>query len=422
MCPEELMDASCGSDDFQRPIRYAARQPILTSREKVVGYELLFRSSAENHFPGVDLNDATRSVIDTSSLHGLDILCGSSLAFINCTKETLLDGCITLLPSDKVVIEILETVVPDAEVQQACAKLKSMGYRIALDDFTFDDHRESLAHLADYIKVDIRQTSMRDAAEIIARFAHPRCKMLAEKVETREEFGLAKAARFHLFQGYFFREPEVLRTRSMLSDRTTCFRLLQAVSKPELDWREVEDLIRSDPALSFRLLRYLDTVKFAIRNSIRSLRQALTFLGEDEIRRWCRLSVLLEMTKNRTSELILCAATRARFCELIGTRVEHGEVDLFLLGLLSLIDSILEIPMSVVVEILPIHEEIKSVLLRKTGFLSILFQLVLEVETGEQRAASLLCGRLHLEERFVVDSHWNAMRWAREFCSVIYAC
>jgi c-di-GMP-related signal transduction protein len=146
------------NENVEQPVRYTARQPILAADEKVIGYELLFRSGVESYFKCNDPNDATRSVIDVSSLQGLDVLCDKQLAFINCTRDVLLNGDITILPPDKVVVEILETVAPDALVQQACRRLKVAGYKIALDDFTIDDPRAILADLADFIKVDLMQT------------------------------------------------------------------------------------------------------------------------------------------------------------------------------------------------------------------------------------------------------------------------
>ena len=154
-----------------QPVRTTARQPILAADEKVIGYELLFRSGVENYFKCSDPNDATRSVIDVSSLQGLEVLCDGHLAFINCTRDILLTGDVTILPPDKVVVEVLETVTPDALVVHACGKLKAAGYRIALDDFAVDDPRENLVSLADYIKVDLKQTSMTEAAAIVKKLA-----------------------------------------------------------------------------------------------------------------------------------------------------------------------------------------------------------------------------------------------------------
>ena len=191
--------------------RYVARQPILTPEERVFGYELLFRSGAENHFISSDPTDATRSVIDMSSLLGLGVLCDNAAAFINCTREILLSEFVTLLPPENLVLEVLSTVPPDEEVMLACSQLKKTGVKIALDDYVIDDPREPLAYFADFIKVDLKQTPLTDAGMIVASHRAV-CKMVAMKVETRQDFQFAAKAGFQLVQGYFFRRPQMVRT------------------------------------------------------------------------------------------------------------------------------------------------------------------------------------------------------------------
>jgi c-di-GMP-related signal transduction protein len=396
------------------PVRSTARQPILAADEKVIGYELLFRSGVENYFKCSDPNDATRSAIDVLSLQGLDVLCDGHLAFINCTRDILLNGDVTILPPDKVVVEILETVTPDALVVHACGKLKAAGYKIALDDFAVGDPRENLAPLADYIKVDLKQTSLAEAVGVVKKFRSSSCQMLAEKVETREEFAAAKKAGFRFFQGYFFRKPEPVKARMASSSRATSLRLLEEIAKPELDMAKVEDVMKMHATVCFRLLRYLNSPAFAFGSEIQSLRHALSILGEEELRRWCRMAVMLELTQNRPSDLVLSVLVRARFSELLGARVQHGKADLFLMGLLSLMDSVLGVPMDKVVDTLPLQQEMRSVLLDEEGHLTPLYRLVLAVEAGEWEKSAELCARLQITESFVAESHWKAMGWAHD--------
>jgi EAL and modified HD-GYP domain-containing signal transduction protein len=392
--------------------RYAARQPILTREELVFGYELLFRAGAENHFSCTDPTDATRSVIDMSSLLGLGVLCDNSHAFINCTREILLSEFVSLLPPEHLVLEILSSVPPDEDVMLACSQLKKTGVKIALDDYTVDDPREPLAYFADFIKVDLRQTSLTDAGIIVASHRAV-CKMVAMKVETRQDLQFAKKAGFHLFQGYFFRRPQMVRTWTGSSNRAIHLALLNAVLKPELDLDQVEDLIKKDATLCFRLLRYLNSPMFGFRSEICSVRQGLLILGENEVRRWCRLAVTIEMAQNRTSDLMLSALTRAHFCELIGPSLVDEGLDLFLLGMLSMMDAILEIPMASVVDALSINHEIKSALLQKECSLAPLYHLMLAVEAGEWFTVTNLCEEMHLSEALVSDAQWKAMEWAQ---------
>jgi c-di-GMP phosphodiesterase len=393
--------------------RYAARQPILTPEERVFGYELLFRSGAENHFSCSDPTDATRSVIDMSSLLGLGVLCDNTLAFINCTREILLSEFITLLPPENLVLEVLSSVPPDEEIMLACSQLKKTGVKIALDDYTVDDPREPLAYFADFIKVDLKQTSLTDAGIIVASHRAV-CRMIAMKVENRQDFQFAKKAGFQLVQGYFFRRPQMVRTWTGSSNRAIHLAILNAVLKPDLDLEQVEDLIKKDATLCFRLLRYLNSPMFGFRSEICSVRQALMILGENEVRRWCRLAVTIEMAQNRTSDLMLSALTRGRFCELLGPNLVDGAIDLFLLGLLSMMDSILEIPMASVVSALSINQDIKLALLRKECNLTPLYNLMLAVEAGEWFTVTNLCEEMHLSEMLVSDAQWKAMEWAQQ--------
>jgi len=394
--------------------QFVARQPILTADEKVFGYELLFRDGVEDFFMHPDAEAASRSTLNTAMLLGLDVLCDGHRAFINCTREVLLKEYITLLPSGQTVVEILETVPADDLVVAACRRLKEAAYTIALDDFAVDDPRESLTDLADIIKVDLRATSPADAATMVKRYGPWRCRMLAEKVESREEFLAAKKAGFLYFQGYFFRRPETLTAHEIPANRINYLRMLKAVSRSELDVREIENLVKSEAALCYRLLRYLNSAAFGFANEIHSVRHALAILGEREVRRWIRLVATLGAGQNKTSELVLSTLVRARFCELLSPKIAHGDSDLFLMGLLSLMDAILEIPMSQVLDNVPIDQETKSVLLGGASRLSPFYQLMLAQESGEWKTASDLTSQLHLKESEVAEFYWQAMQWARE--------
>jgi c-di-GMP-related signal transduction protein len=395
-------------------LRYVARQPILSLDEKVYGYELLFRDGVEDYFRNPDAEAASRSTLDTSLLMGIDVLCDGRHAFINCTRDVLLKDYITLLSPQQAAVEILETVPVDDLVVAACKRLRDAGYVIALDDFAVNDPREPLTSVADIIKVDVRATSVEDCAAMVKRYAPKRCRMLAEKVETQEEFLAAKKAGFSYFQGYFFRRPELMQAREIPANRVNYLRLLQALSRPELEPRELEDAIKGEASLCYRLLRYLNSAAFGFRTEIKSIRHALAILGEREVRRWLRLVATLSAAQDKPSDLVLSALVRARFCELLAPQVKHGESDLFLVGLLSLMDAILELPMGVVLEGISVDSETKTVLLGQGGLLSPAYQLMLAQEAGDWQGVANANSQLRLPESFVADCHWKAMQWARE--------
>jgi EAL and modified HD-GYP domain-containing signal transduction protein len=394
--------------------QFVARQPILTADEKVFGYELLFRDGIEDFFQSSDLDAASRSAVSTSMLLGFDVLCEGHLAFVNCTRNILLKDYITLLPSSQTVVEVLETVPADALVVAACRRLKESGYLIALDDFAVDDPRETLTDLADIIKVDLRATSGADAAAMVRRYGSRRCRMLAEKVETREEFTAAKKAEFQYFQGYFFRRPETITSHDIPANQLNYVRMLAAVSQPELDVREIENLVKGEASLCYRLLRYLNSAAFGFSAEIHSVRHALSILGEREVRRWICLVATLAAGQGRTSDLVHAVLVRARFCELLSPRLQRGDSDLFLMGMLSLMNSILRIPMRQVLDNVPVDLESKAVLLGEPSPLRPFYQLMLARECGDWKAVSELSSQLHLTESEVAECYWQAMQWARQ--------
>jgi c-di-GMP-related signal transduction protein len=394
-------------------LRYVARQPIFDRGEKVFGYELLFRDSLENCFVG-DADEASRATLDGTLVMGLDVLCDGRRAFVNCTRDTLIKGLVGLLPSTSTVVEILETVPADPDVMTACHSLKEQGYAIALDDYVANDRREPLAEVADIIKVDLQLTTPEECEQLVKQFGRWRCRMLAEKVETQNQFGQARDQGFVYFQGYFFRRPEMMGTHDMPANRLNYIRMLQEVSRPELDVPGLEKLIKEEASVCYRLLRYLNSSMFGFRKEIHSVRHALSILGERDLRRWVRLIAAVGAGQDKTSDLVLSALVRGRFCELLAPKVTHGESDLFLMGLLSLIDAMLETPMQAVLEKIPLDAATNAVLLGQSSVLRPVFQLMLAHESGECEAAAALSAGLRLDADDVAASYWQAQQWARE--------
>jgi c-di-GMP-related signal transduction protein len=399
-----------------KPLRYVARQPIFDREETVFGYELLFRHGLENAFNG-DTDEASRATVDNSLLMGLDVLCDGHRAFVNCTRDTLIKGLVRLLPSTITVVEILETVPADPDVMSACVSLKEAGYTIALDDYVAGDRREPLAAIADIIKVEMQLTNQEQRTELIKQFSSGHCRMLAEKIETYEEFARARDLGFVYFQGYFFRRPEMMATHDMPASRLNYLRMLQEVSRPELNVPALERLIKTEASVCYRLLRYLNSAVFGFKTEIHSVRHALSILGERDVRRWVRLVAAVGAGHEKPGDLVLSALVRGRFGELLAPRVPHGESDLFLMGLLSLIDAMLETPMAEILEKIPLDHATKAVLLGHPSPLRAIFQLMLAYESGEWGAAETLSEALKLDSEDVASSYWQAQQWARELAA-----
>ena len=397
--------------------RFVARQPILDRSQNVFAYEILFRNGVEDYF-NADPELAARSTLDSSLLFGINTLCDNRLAFVNCTREVLFKDLITLLPPNQAVAEILESVAPEDRVIAACKRLKSLGYMIALDDFAPNDPRLSLCEFADVIKVDVRATLPEQRAGMMRRFATPKCKMLAEKLETPHEFQQARDMGFAYFQGYFFCRPELVVGREVPASRLHYLRLLEMVSRPEIDLREVEKMLKREASICYRLLRYLNSPLFGFALEIKSIRHAIAVLGEREMRRWIRLIVAVGAAEQKCSELVLMGLVRARFCELLSNRLQSNS-DLFLMGLLSIMDAVLEVPMDALMKQLPVESEIKAALLGQKSSLRPLYQLMLAQESGEWAQSSALAIQLRLSDAEVASTWWQAMQWAQEATSSV---
>ncbi len=391
--------------------RFVARQPIFDRTQKVYGYELLFRDGLENCFSG-EAETASRSTLDSTLLFGLNTLCDGRLAFVNCTRDTLLKDLVTLLPPAQTVVEVLETVEPGDLVIAACKRLKAAGYLIALDDFAPNDPRASMCEFADILKIDFRATRIEERAGLMRRFGTGR-KMLAEKLETPHEFRQARDMGFTLFQGYFFRRPEIMIAREVPASKIHYMCLLEMVCRLDLDMNELEKTLKQETAICYRLLRYLNSPLFGFSLEIKSIRHAMAILGERELRRWIRLVVAVSAAEQSCSELVLTALARARFCELLAVRLK-SKSDLFLMGLLSVMDAILEVHMEMVLDQIPVDKEIKAALLGQAGTLRPIYQIMLAQESGEWEQSGILAEQLRLPSEEVADLWWSGVQWAEQ--------
>jgi c-di-GMP-related signal transduction protein len=395
--------------------RFVARQPILDRTQNVFGYEILFRNGVEDFF-NADPELAARSTLDSSLLFGITTLCHNRRAFVNCTREVLFKDLITLLPPSQAVAEILETVEPEDRVIAACKRLKAAGYMIALDDFAPNDPRAPLCEFADIIKIDVRATRPEERAGMMRRFGNAKCKMLAEKIETPHEFQQARDMGFTYFQGYFFCRPELIIGKEVPASRIHYVRLLEMVSRSEIDMVKLEIMLKQEASISYRLLRYLNSPLFGLSLEVKSIRHAMAILGEREMRRWIRLIVTVGAAELTCSELVLMGLARARFCETLSSRVK-SDSDLFLMGLLSMMDAILEVSMEILLEQIPVERETKAVLLGQKSTLRPLYQLMLAHESGEWAKSSEFAKQLKLSDEEVATHWWQAMQWAQEATS-----
>ena len=395
---------------------YIARQPIFDLNQNVYAYELLFRSSLENYFDHADVDQAaSQTIVSGFMLHEIQKLTGGKKAFINVTRDVLLKDYMTLLPKDLTVVELLETIDPDEEVLMACQRLKRAGYLLALDDFVYDEDKQDHVKLADIIKVDFLATKGEERRALVERFSSMGIRFLAEKVETIEDFKEAVDMGYSYFQGYFFSKPVVLAKKDVPGFKLHYFRILQEIRRPELDFDKVEGIVKVDMSLCYKLLRYVNSPFFGLRNPISSIKQALVLLGEKEVKKWVSLLTLANMGEDKPEELVVLAVTRAKFCESLAPLVgmKARESDFFLMGMFSLIDTILDQPLEAILEEVAILPDVKSALLGEKGTFRDVFEFVLSYEKGDWENNSVLGSKLKLQDHDILALYMNSIEWAQ---------
>ena len=397
---------------------YAARQPILDKSKKLFAYELLFRDGIDNVFPDIDGDEATSKMIKASQFNmGISEFTGNKPAFINFTLQTLIQGFPEMLTPDEVVVEILETIKPGKKLLALCKDLHKKGYTLALDDY---EHQSVWAHFYPFIKIikiDIQQTGIDEIKEVlIAIKDHPHIKMLAEKVETYEEYDQMAQLGFDYFQGYFFARPEMMKTKSLSPSQVAMAELLYETSKPDLDLNGITHVFERDVSLSYKLLRYANSAIFKRRSEVSTIKQALVLLGAGELKRFIGLMFAVTANPEKPSELINLAMTRAKFCELIAhdNRSQLDESIAFLIGLLSMIDAILDEKMVSVLDKLPLSQDIKNPLLTKKGTMATLIKLVEFIEQADWDKTTTVIKELKLDKDKVVAHYSQAVAWADE--------
>jgi c-di-GMP-related signal transduction protein len=400
--------------------KFLARQPIFNSERDVYGYELLFRSGPGNFFDGSHPEAAAASAVDSLFLFGIDRLTHGRRAFINCTRDFLLRDFPATLPTDRVVLEVLETVQPDDEIVAACRRLKDMGYMIALDDFQESPAWLPLTELAAFIKVDVLLSSELEQQRLSKTFAKKHLRLVAEKVESYDDFQRTLGWGYSFFQGYFFSRPEMLTRHDIPSNKLNYLRVLQAVNQKEMNLHGVSDCIKSEASLGYRLLRYLNSPAFPLIAEVHSIPHALSLLGERGVRRWVSLVAIACMGDNKPEELIMLPLIRAHFCESLAPLAGLGNSanDLFLLGLLSAVDAILDMKMQDVVHEIAIGEEIRGALLGEKNNLRDIFDLAVKYEMGCWDALAADARRLRIPENAIPELYIKSVEWARSLLSV----
>ena len=400
---------------------YVARQPILDPEQQLVAYELLFRDGDSNHFPNINPDQATSNILTNNHLTlGVEQVTGDLPAYINFHADTLIRHFPSFLDPKKIVIEILEDVPISKALLAACKSLKEQGYVLALDDHDFDPKWDVFLPYIDIIKVDVLSISILEVSRYVNRVKPYNKILLAEKVETAQQFEQLKLLGFSLFQGYFFAKPEMLKQKKITTTKQNILELINQASHLTLDFDHISDIFSCDPGLTYKLLRFINSPTYGRSQQITSLKHALVYIGEAELKKFIALLALADLAEDKTSELMRMSLFRASFCEQIGQQLQDSEnpPKAFLTGLLSMIDGILDHDIASVVEILPIDPDIKSALLGETTYLTNYLDLAKHFEQGQWLHCESIAQQFGLSMDVCSAAHIEAMSWADSMLSV----
>lgn len=397
------------------PPRFIGRQPILDSTLSLFGHELLFRQSAANEFSG-DPEMATRSVIDDSLLLIPDDDC--EMTFINCTRQALVSGVVTLLPPSNTILEILETVAPDDELMECCRALKNSGYRFAMDDFLLTETNLPFLEIADFIKLDYAASNPVTRQQTSAIGLRAGITLIAEKVETEADVELAWSEGCTLFQGYFFCRPTMVIPRVIPQNQLTYMRLLAELTREPANLREVEQLTMSEPSICYRLLRLVNSALYVLPSPVASIRSAVMMIGDDEFRKLVTVALANVASTSRSKAAIRVALERAKFCELLAPVLKDSASTLYLVGMMSLMDVILSMPMRQVLDLLPLSGKMKAALVGEPNTLKMALDLVRAREAGGWIETTSIQERLGLPGSLASRMYSDAIVWARAVANV----
>lgn len=397
---------------------YIARQPIYDAKLKVIAYELLFRSGeTTNSAKFLDGDNATTNVIVNSITEiGMDQLVGPHRAFINLTHNHILQMSEQPLPELKgrLVLEILEDIEAEDTIIEAVTKLSKDGFTIALDDFVYSESLQPLVDLSDIIKIDLMALNDSELETHVKQLSNGKRKLLAEKIETQEEFERCKELGFDYYQGYFFSRPHIIKGKRLPANKVAILNLLAKLQDDESSNEELAEIISHDVTMSVRVLRYINSAHFGFAKEVDSIQHAILMLGRTTIRNLATL-VSMAQIENKPHELLIISMIRSKMAENIALKVKANKDVCFTIGLFSIIDTLMDQDMEVIIEGLPLTESIRSALIRYEGELGKILHCVLAYEDGDWDNANYA----NLSTNDIRDCYLDALNWSKESGALI---
>ncbi len=410
--PQIMADCQC----LHETDVLVTRQPIFDVRQHTVAYQVLFRCGQTSSKQADEQTLASAQIINSAlNLLGLSDLIDNHRVFIRATTELLTTDLHELLPPGQAVLELEQNITPDEDGLTKCREIQDAGYEIAVHPLPLiEAGLTELVSRADYLVIDF-QKSARQASSVVESRG-PNARVLARAIESHDAFVQAKALGCEQFQGFFFAKPHVVRRRNLASGKRSYLRFLHEVNRPDLNYDELEQVIKQDTALTCKLLRYLNSALFGLSTKLSSIKQALTLLGERPLRRWASLLAMTHLALDKPPALLHTSLARARFCEMLSGDINMAgrELDLFLMGLLSTLDAMLDVEMHEIVPDLPLAPDVKAALLSDLTNLGKLCALAIAHERAQWTTINTLTRELNLGITRVLDVQNESLRWADE--------
>ncbi|HJV07137.1 MAG TPA: EAL domain-containing protein [Chromobacteriaceae bacterium] len=398
---------------------FIGRQPVLNRNQQLIGYELLFRSGVNAQTAGdyAELQADTQVLVNTLNNMGTSWLIGSKLAFINVGASMLASDFLELLPSRRVILEISPHVSPTHELLSRVRYLRSLGFGIALDHFNFEESALAFMEFANYVKLDVQQHDAQQFQQLAARLRSYPVIRIAERVETHEHFHRCKELGLDGFQGFHFAKPETLTTKTLHPTFSTTLELLNLL-RLDGEIHEIEQILKRDVALSFKLLRYVNSAAAGLNTTITSFSHAVAVLGYQKLYRWLTLLLVTGSEEAHVPPALQkTAITRGRFMESMGLALGLPADtcdNLFIIGLFSLLDTLFDMPMPQILEHLRLSESIRDALLQQQGQAGLLLQLALACEQEALRTVPELSQQAGLDSQQLNQAHIAALAWVEE--------
>lgn len=394
---------------------FIARQPIFDRQNRIYAYELLYRSGFENYYKASDADLATTQTLTNSFfVFGMDEVTGGKRAFVNFTRNLIVNETAAIFPNNLMAVEILEDINPDKEVLEACRRLKKKGFTLVLDDFVFREGLEELLQLADIVKIDFTMSEPLDIQSIMSQPNMDKTKVLAEKVETHEQYAEAYKLGYSYFQGYYFCKPNIIMGKDIPVAKQNYLAIIREVNAKEIDFGRIESIIKHDLSLSYKFLHLINSAAFGLRSKVQSIKQALALLGINEFRKWISLIALTQIGEDKPLELISLSIIRARFCEEIGSYAGLGnnKTDNFFLGMFSLLDAFVDKPMRQIIRDLPVSDYVKKALLGEKNRHRAVLEMMICYERGNWKRYDAFTKLLRIDEKTVSRTYLDAITWA----------